>query len=350
MTGSTADASQPAPTGERFDPPLMQGHMIEAEHFARYAWACQFAEDRKVLDAGCGTAYGTAMLAAAGAEEVLGVDLDEGVVEAARAGSPANARFEVADLRELPVGDDEIDLVVCFEAIEHVPDPEKVLDELQRVLAPEGLLLVSTPNRDVYTPGNPFHLRELTPNELEAELSKRFRSVALRRQHSWVASAIFDDEAFGAKGFDPVADVELRKHWEGEPGEETYTIGIAGDGELPVGHGLVSLTSEIDIRDWSSRTELAELALLSAPGGAGSGDAETAMLRTEIEELRKQLVESEAALAHMADVEERLALSRNALEHFELLRKQHEEVISSSSWRLTKPLRRLIARLRGRPS
>src|SRR5262249_13390641 len=147
-----------------------------AEHFARYAWAAQFAEAKRVLDAACGMAYGTAMLAAAGASEAVGVDLDEGVVERARESAPPRTRFEAADLRKLPFEADEFDLVVCFEAIEHVAEPEQVLDELARVLRPNGLLIVSTPNRDVYTPGNPFHLRELTPNELEEELERRFRS------------------------------------------------------------------------------------------------------------------------------------------------------------------------------
>jgi SAM-dependent methyltransferase len=347
MTDSATDASHPGPTGERFDPPLMHGHIIEAEHFARYTWASQFADGRRVLDAACGTGYGTAILAAAGGSEVVGVDLDEQVIDAARATAPPATRFEGADLRDLPFGEDEFDLVVCFEAIEHVPDPETVLDQLYRVLRPDGLLLVSTPNRDVYTPGNPFHLRELTPHELEAELTERFRSVALRRQHSWVASGIFDNEGFGVGGSDPVEDVEVRKACGDEAGQETYTIGLASDGELPVGHGLVSLTSDIDIRDWSSRIETAELALLTVPGGKGANDAEVAGLRSEIDELRRQLVEGEAALTRMAEVEEKLASTRSALEQFEWLRAQHAAMAASFSWRLTRPLRRLNAILRG---
>ena len=347
MTGSTADASPSTPTGERFDPPFMRGHIIEAEHFARYAWAAQFASGRRVLDAACGMAYGTAMLAAAGAKEVVGVDLDESVIAKVSAAAPPATSFEVADLRKLPFADDEFDLVVCFEAIEHVPEPEVVLDQLARVLRPDGLLVVSTPNRDVYTPGNPFHLRELKPNELEEELSRRFRSVALRRQHSWVASGILDDEAFAVSGHETIDGVEVRKACDDEPGQETYTLGLASDGELPVGTGLVSLTADIDIRDWSSRIDAAGLAMLTVPGGERAQDAEVELLRGEVEELRRQLASGEAELARFTELEASLASAAAALALHEDLRARHDSVIGSSSWRLTRPLRLLAARLRG---
>lgn len=131
----------------------MGDHLIEAEHFARYAWAAQFALGKRVLDAACGMAYGTAMLAAAGASETVGVDLDSEVIAKADAGAPPGTRFVVGDLRKLPFDDGEFDLVVCFEAIEHVTEPELVLDELSRILSHNGVLIVSTPNRNVYLPG-----------------------------------------------------------------------------------------------------------------------------------------------------------------------------------------------------
>lgn len=353
MTGSTADATSSEPTGERFDPFSMHGHLIEAEHLARYAWATQFAAGRRVLDGACGEGYGTAMLAGAGATEVVGVDLDESVIARLREAAKPSTRFDAADLRKLPYGDDEFDIVVSFETIEHVPDPETVLDELARVLKPGGLLLVSTPNRDVYTPGNPFHLRELTPHEFSEALEKRFRSVAMRRQHTWVASGIFDDEAFRVGGNERLDGVELRKAGADEPGQETYTIGLASDGELPVGTGLVSITADVDIRDWSSRLDAADLALATAPLG-GNSETEVELLRGEIAELRRQLAAGEAELTRFAGLEAKLAETAGALAEYEALKEEHaeararyEEVVHSSSWRLTSPLRRLLTKLRG---
>ncbi len=327
----------------------MHGHTIEAEHLARYAWAAQFATGRRILDAACGTAYGTAMLAAAGASEVVGVDIDERIIETARSTAAPSTSFEVTDLRKLPYGDAEFDLVVCFEAIEHVADPGLVLDQLARVLRSDGLLLVSTPNRNVYTPGNPFHLRELTPNELEEELSKRFRSVALRRQHTWVSSGIFDDEAFEVGDNEVIDGVEVRKACANEAGKETYTLGLASDGELPVGRGLLGLTSDVDIRDWSAKLATAGLAVPTASNGDGTRGAEIELLRNELDELRRQLVRGEADLAQVPEMEEQLASAREALAKYEDLVVQHEAVIGSRTWRLARPLRRLAARLRGRP-
>jgi SAM-dependent methyltransferase len=354
VTGSTADATSSEPTGERFDPIFMHGHLIEAEHLSRYAWAAQFASGRRVLDAACGMGYGSAMLAAGGATEVIGVDLDESVIARVRAAAKPGTSFQVADLRELPFGDDEFDLIVSFETIEHVPDPAVVFDELSRVLKPGGLLLVSTPNRDVYTPGNPFHLRELTPSEFMDELSNRFSSVALRRQHTWVASGIFDDEAFRIGDHEPVAGVEVRKASEDEPGQETYTIGLASDAELPDGSGLVSLTADLDLRDWSSRLDAADLALAAVPTSGGDG-TEVEMLRGEIAQLRRQLAEGEAELARFTELEAKLAETAEALQEYETLCEKydsaisrHQEVITSTSWRMTGIFRKLGARLRGR--
>jgi SAM-dependent methyltransferase len=353
LTGSTADATSSEPTGERFDPFSMHGHLIEAEHLARYAWATQFADGRRILDAACGMGYGTAMLAGAGATEVVGVDLDEEVVARLQAAAKPGTVFAVADLRKLPYGDDEFDLVVSFETIEHVDNPETVLDELTRVLKPEGLLIVSTPNRDVYTPGNPFHLRELTPNEFTEALSKRFRSVAIRRQHTWVASGIFDDEAFRVGDNEPIEGFQLRKAGADEPGQETYTIGIAGDGELPVGTGLVSLTADVDIREWSSRLDAADLALATTPLGGGS-EVEVELLRKEVAELRRQLAAGEMELARFTELEIKLATTAAALAEYEALKDKcedavarNEKLVSSSSWRYTSPLRRLGSLLRG---
>src|SRR5262249_42781420 len=161
---------------------LMRGYLIEAEHLARYKWAATIISGGRVLDAGCGVAYGTSMMARSGASQVIGVDIAEAVLDAVRPDMPDNVRLEAGDVRDLQYGDGTFDAVVCFECIEHLVDPGLALDEFARVLAPDGLLLVSSPNRDVHPPINPHHHHEFLPPELAAEVGSRFKSVRLVRQ------------------------------------------------------------------------------------------------------------------------------------------------------------------------
>jgi len=231
---------------ERFDPELMGGQLLEAEHLARYRWAVGLVRGKRVLDAGCGTGYGSELIAAEGAATVVGVDIDEEAIETAKTGQTA-ATFVVADLRELPTDLGEFDLVVCFEVLEHLDEPEAALDALARVLARDGILVVSSPNRDVYPPGNPFHKHEFLPDELAGALAARFGHVRLVRQHDWLAAALFEDGDFERLEALPAA---VAKAIGGEPGKELYSVGIAGNAPLPQAPPFVMLTHTADLKWW----------------------------------------------------------------------------------------------------
>jgi len=80
------------------------------------------------------------------------------------------------------------DVVVSFEVIEHLHDQQPYLREISRVLRPNGLFIVSTPNKYFYGPNgsnNPFHTREFTPDEFEALLSPYFSTINLYGQIDW---------------------------------------------------------------------------------------------------------------------------------------------------------------------
>ncbi|GAB2490065.1 class I SAM-dependent methyltransferase [Arenimonas alkanexedens] len=165
-------------TGERYTPE--RDREIAQEHWHRYAFARRLAPGRRVLDAACGEGYGSAMMADAGAR-VLGLDIGADVIEHARLryGAMPDLAFGVADataLDDLPSA--SFDLVLSFETLEHVQDQERMLDGFARLLAPGGLLLVSTPDRHTYTDltgvENPHHVRELYRPEFEAMLAARF--------------------------------------------------------------------------------------------------------------------------------------------------------------------------------
>ncbi|MEJ7656429.1 MAG: class I SAM-dependent methyltransferase [Thermoleophilaceae bacterium] len=245
---------------ERFVPDLMEGEFIAAQHVGRYLWASSAARDRRVLDAGCGVAYGSTMLAEAGARSVVGVDLAEDVLESVRARVPPNVRLERADLRDLPFEDGSFDLVVCFEVIEHITDQQEVVREFARVLSPEGVLLTSTPNRAVSAGDNPHHLRELLPEELEGLLGEHFANVELFRQDAWYSSAIFNDTDFASKGRSESDSWPVRKIAARDLGTEEFTIAAGSHAALPELGGSVVLTKD-KTRDLVERlTHHAELA------------------------------------------------------------------------------------------
>jgi SAM-dependent methyltransferase len=174
---------------ERFDAQTMAGSVLGAEHVARYAWCAPLAAGRRVLDAGCGTGYGAALLAEQEGAQVTGIDLSEEAIDACRAHYGEQGTFTVGDVLDLPFADDSFDFVACFEVIEHV-DAERATGEIRRVLAPGGHLAVSTPNREVYPEGNPFHVREFLRDEFAELLRPRFDSLQWAEQRTWVGSGV----------------------------------------------------------------------------------------------------------------------------------------------------------------
>lgn len=230
-----AAAANPAAfTGERLTNAVTG--QLEAEHYHRYLLAIGFCTGRDVLDVATGEGYGAAMLAQQ-ARSVVACDLAEDVI--ARAGESfrrPNLRFLAGDARALPVPDASIDVITCFEALEHFAEQERFLDEVRRVLRPGGVLLVSTPDRDIYSaPGstpNPFHVRELSRAEFLALLGSRFAHVALARQRAVAGSAILPEhpgpprivfERSGNAHFGVSAQLPLAP----------YLLAWASDGTLP---------------------------------------------------------------------------------------------------------------------
>lgn len=295
---------------ERFVPEQDEGRLIEAEHLSRYQWAAQAARGRTVLDAGCGTAYGCRLLAAGQAREVIGVDIARSVLEAVAPGMPESVRLQAGDVRKLDFPDDSFELVVCFEVIEHLEDPCPVFDELVRVLAPGGLLLVSSPNRGVYPPGNPHHLHEFAPAELEAELTARLRHVRLVRQRDYIVSALLSDATSTQGDGANLEGLTVRKLAADSSGDEVYTVAIASDTALPEMRDLATMTGTLELREWMSVSEAQTRAI------AEKDDYITELTARlqERDRIAQLLSDAESRLAEVPDLKLRITDLESELE------------------------------------
>ncbi|HXY41818.1 MAG TPA: class I SAM-dependent methyltransferase [Vicinamibacteria bacterium] len=177
------------PTGERMIVEHFQSsledYLLYVMHIAGYRFAELHAHGKRILDYGCGSGYGAARLAEA-AQQVCGVDVDEEAVAHARLnfGKP-NLRFErVGAAERLPYADRAFDTVLSFQVFEHVSDTVHYLSEVRRVLAPQGILLLITPDRrrrllPLQKPWNRWHVREYDPRTLQRTLSPFFRQVEM---------------------------------------------------------------------------------------------------------------------------------------------------------------------------
>jgi SAM-dependent methyltransferase len=175
-------------TGERVIPGEVDEDLWN-EHFARYAFAARLARRKRVLDAGCGSGYGSAELAR-WASSVVGADASSDALAYAREHYPLpGLSFVQASCAELPFAAGTFDLVVAFEIIEHLQDWRGFLAEARRLAAPGGQCVLSTPNRDYYsdsrgpTGPNPYHAHEFSFAEFRDELRAVFPHVSLFLQN-----------------------------------------------------------------------------------------------------------------------------------------------------------------------
>ncbi len=189
-------------TGERVIPGQVEPDLW-SEHLARYAFARRYVGGKSVLDAGCGTGYGSAELAQEAAS-VTGIDFAADA--AGYAGGNyrllPNVRFATGSVEQLPFRTGVFDVVVAFEVIEHLADYPAFVSEAARVLKADGVFIVSTPNKRYYaetraeTGPNPYHQHEFEASEFECELKAAFGHVCMMVQNRVASFAFYRVKSF----------------------------------------------------------------------------------------------------------------------------------------------------------
>jgi 2-polyprenyl-3-methyl-5-hydroxy-6-metoxy-1,4-benzoquinol methylase len=168
--------------GERTLPDVPEENYWFRRHLVVYEWVARHVAGRQVIDMASGEGYGADLLAARAAS-VVGVEANPDAFEHARRRYVRpNLRFERSMVE---VYAEPCDAVVFLQTIEHVQDPDAVLEHFAAMLAPGGAVFVSTPNVLTLAPpgqersGNPWHVREYRPEEFRALCAAHFAQVDL---------------------------------------------------------------------------------------------------------------------------------------------------------------------------
>jgi len=218
-------------TGERLETNIYNETSIE--HLHRYALAIELSHNKKILDIASGEGYGSNLLAK-GASHVTGVDIDAGVIqEAIEKYKRQNLDFITGTVENIPAADKQFDVVVSFETLEHITNHDRMISEVKRVLRPDGLIIISTPNKknysDKHSYKNPFHLKELYPEEFGDLLKKYFKNVLVFSQQIALSSVITIADANGLKIYKGDYDAIRTDNAE----NPLYCIALASDELLP---------------------------------------------------------------------------------------------------------------------
>lgn len=325
------------PDGERYLPEFKG--TIELEHLHRYQLAKMLAVGRDVLDIACGEGYGTNILATT-AKSVVGADISTEAVEHAKSCyTDPRITFKVGSATDIPIPDASVDMVVSFETIEHLEDHDGMMQELRRVLRPNGLLLISSPNKLEYSdkPGylNQFHVRELYTDEFVALVSRYFSATQHFGQKLSAASLITRDDDTAPFHFFTGTDVH-----RGIP-EARYDIILASDGDLPkIPHSAFEV-SDSPLQPYAAETLQKDAVIQGRTLQQAAEKAQQDAATAQAEKI--EIVSKLEASEHLANELNKRLMHITAFAN---------DLLNSKWWRMTRHFRRWsnsLRKRRGRP-
>ena len=198
---------------------------VRMEHLARYRWAREMMRRsgaRTALDIACADGYGTNQLSVEG-RQVHGVDKSESLIQKAR------LKYKTCEFHVIDADEDDVDIknlspfdaVCCFETLEHVMYPIKLLELLRECLSRGGYLMLSVPNgeyepldengdiasqyhRHIFSDGqltkmlinSGFEIEEKLHQHLSAQLHRNFNNTVRDRDTtSGELEGFFPDDA-----------------------------------------------------------------------------------------------------------------------------------------------------------
>ncbi|PJB20593.1 MAG: hypothetical protein CO117_00435 [Flavobacteriaceae bacterium CG_4_9_14_3_um_filter_33_16] len=184
-------------SGERLETNIVG--RIAIEHLHRYALALNYVKNKIVLDIACGEGYGSFLISNK-SKQVYGVDINEETIQfASQKYKNNNLTFLKGSTSKIPLEDNTVEVIISFETIEHHDEHDQMMLEIKRVLKPDGIVIMSSPDKLYYSDKrnykNIFHVKELYKNEFKILVEKYFNEVQMLSQtHINGVSLILDEE------------------------------------------------------------------------------------------------------------------------------------------------------------
>lgn len=347
-------------TGERFMPEFPSDW--GSEHIHRYLLASELCVGKEVLDVASGEGYGSALLSKS-ARYVTGIDISEEAVAFAREKYPIeNLVYSQGTATALPFEDQSFDVVVSFETIEHLTEQEAMMDELSRVLRPDGLLIISSPDKEEYTDipqhKNEYHVKELYRQEFENLIQTRFSHYVLYGQRLDYGSLIIGESdapffSYDLEGNQTIKTMGLS--------HAMFHIALASHGDLPrlpnsirkypLAEAELMRRKQAEMNDWKTHAlglekvlHEREATLRAREEELGATGEQLTGTRILLGEVEDRLVVREKQLNEVVD---RLTAREKQLgevgEELTTVRLKLQSVYESPWWRLTSPLRRIFS-------
>jgi len=325
-------------TGERYIPKAILDSEIDIEHHQRYLSIKELVKGKIVVDAASGTGYGSHILANS-ASQVYGVDISTSAVHfASQAYRKDNLQFCPASITALPFADHSIDVIVSFETIEHVAEPAQLafLQECKRILKAEGLFIISTPDKAIYSDlpnyQNEFHVKEFYQDEFTSFLSPFFNEIAIAKQ--FISLGYFFSGT-SSSGFTVINQDAIKN-------EGKYLIAFCSDSGLPV----MPAPSTIFVDQQQVHQQKVDR-VIQLQGEIVEKNEVITNLEMWVQKCRDTIAERDADLTrqgnYINDLQEQLAQHKSAIN---AQQQELDSIHHSTSWKLIKQLQRLTNTLK----
>ena len=176
-------------TGERvIEKEYMQcrsEYFIYMCHVATYNFVIPYVKGKNILEFGCGSGYGSHILADH-CQHITAVDISsESILYAQDNYKSENLVFkQISNIENHPLefDDDSFDVIISFQVIEHLSNDKAYINQLHRVLKENGKIIIVTPNKTyrLYSfqkPWNMYHIKEYNMKELSNTISNKFKII-----------------------------------------------------------------------------------------------------------------------------------------------------------------------------